>query len=236
MDEISNSTKTVNRRRRAATVTTWVFGRGLVAFGVLLGLGAIVSAWCEYVVATTGKGRLYDDLAGVPTRDVGLVLGTSRLAVDGRPNAYFAARMDAAAALYHAGKVRRLILSGNGIEPDYNEPMDMMKALTGRQVPTAALILDPGGTRTLTSVIRAEEVFGARKFTVISQKFHNERALFLCDAFGLDAVAFNADAVQRRPGNRTQLREVLARVRAVWDAYRRQFAVVGGRAWRQQFL
>jgi SanA protein len=200
------------------------FGRSLVILGLLLGLGAVVSAWCEYVVVTTGEGRLYDDLATVPCRDVGLVLGTSRLRVDGRPNAYFTARMDAAAALYHAGKVRKLILSGNGVDPDCNEPKDMMKALVARQIPTDDLVLDAEGIRTLTSVLRAQEVFGARQFTVISQKFHNERALFLCKAFGLDAVAFNAEAVRRLPGNRTQLREVLARVRAVWDAYLKGFA------------
>ena len=101
----------------------------------------------------------------------------------------------------------------------------MMKALIGRRVPTDALVLDPEGTRTLISVLRARAVFGASRFTVISQKFHNERALFLCQAFGLEAVGFNAEAVQRRPGNRTQLREVLARVRAVWDAYTRDSGV-----------
>ncbi|HEY0792361.1 MAG TPA: ElyC/SanA/YdcF family protein [Chthoniobacterales bacterium] len=229
MDQVSKAAKTNGRRSGVGAATVWAFGRGMVVFGLVLALGVVVSAWCEYVVITTGKGRLYDDLEVVPARDVGLVLGTSRLALDGRPNAYFTARMDAAAALYHAGKVRKLILSGNGVDPDYNEPKDMKKALVGRRVPAEALVLDPEGTRTLTSVIRAQEIFGVRRFTVISQKFHNERALFLCDAFGLDAVGFNAEAVQRLPGNRTQLREVLARVRAVWDAYFRQLGAVAGR-------
>jgi SanA protein len=209
------------RNGRTRTWAVWALGRILVVLGLLLGLGAAVSAWCEYVVVTTGKGRLYDDLAMVPCRGVGLVLGTSGLRVDGHPNAYFTARMDAAAALYHAGKVRKLILSGNGVAPDYNEPKDMKKALVERQIPTDDLVLDAEGIRTLTSLLRAQKVFGARQFTVISQKFHNQRALFLCQAFGLDAVAFNAEAVRRLPGNRTQLREVLARVRAVWDAYLR---------------
>ena len=193
---------------------TWV-PTGLAASGAIL---AGTAVWAHYLVGDAGRGRLYDDLDAVPAREVGLVLGTSRLAGSGRPNQYFSARIEAAAALYQAGKVRKLILSGNGIGPYYNEPNDMLRALVDRGLPPEALLLDPAGIRTIDSVLRARTAFSAGPFTIISQKFHNERALFLCRAYGIDAVAFNADAVRKISGHRAELREVIARVVAVWEA------------------
>lgn len=188
---------------------------GLVVSGVII---AGTAVWAQYLVGSAGRGRLYDDLEAVPTREIGLVLGTSRLARSGRPNQFFRARMEAAAALYHGGKIRKLILSGNGVESDYNEPEDMRRALVHRGIPAEVLLLDPAGVRTIDSVLRARTVFSARAFTVISQRFHNERALFLCRAYGIDAIAFNADAVRKVSGHRAELREVLARLVAVWEA------------------
>jgi SanA protein len=193
---------------------TWV-PAGLAASGVIL---AGTAVWAHYLVGGAGRGRLYDDLNSVPAREVGLVLGTSRLAGSGRLNQYFRARIEAAAALYHAGKVRKLILSGNGIEPDYNEPEDMLRALVDRGLPAEALLLDPAGVRTIDSILRAKTTFSAGPFTIVSQKFHNERALFLCRAYGIDAIAFNADAVRKVSGHRAELREVIARMVAVWEA------------------
>lgn len=200
---------------------SWITGRfpwmpaGLIASGVLFAGAAV---WAQYLVGSAGRGRLYSDLNAVPARDVGLVLGTSRLAPSGRPNQYFRARIEAAAALYHAGKVRRLILSGNGLEPDYNEPEDMLRALLERGLPAEALLLDPAGVRTIDSILRAKATFSAGPLTIISQRFHDERALFLCRAYGVDAIAFDADAVRKVSGHRAELREVIARLVAVWEA------------------
>jgi SanA protein len=203
------------------TFQSWINGRlpwipaGLVASGVIFA-GTVV--WTQYLVGSAGRGRLYDDLNAVPTREIGLVLGTSRLARSGRLNRYFRARIEAAAALYHAGKVRKLILSGNGVEPDYNEPEDMQRALLNRGLPAGALFLDPAGVRTIDSILRARTAFSGGSFTIISQRFHNERALFLCRAYGIDAIAFDADAVRKVSGHRAELREVIARLVAVWEA------------------
>ena len=187
----------------------------MVASGVIL---AGTAVWAHCLVASAGRGRIYNDVNAVPAREVGLVLGTSRLARSGRPNQYFRARIEAAAALYRAGKVRKLILSGNGVEPDYNEPNDMLRALLDHGLPAEALFLDPDGVRTINSVLRARRVFSAGPFTIISQRFHNERALFLCRAYGIDAIAFNADAVRKVSGHRAELLEVIARMVAVWEA------------------
>jgi SanA protein len=193
---------------------TWV-PAGLVVSGVIL---AGTAVWAHWLVASAGRGRIYNDLSAVPAREVGLVLGTSRLARSGRLNQYFRARIEAAAALYHAGKVRKLILSGNGVEPDYDEPKDMLRALLDRGLPAEALLLDPAGVRTIDSVLRAKTRFSAGPLTIISQKFHDERALFLSRAYGIDAIAFDADAVRKVSGHRAELREVIARLVAVWEA------------------
>jgi len=193
--------------------------RALAAGAALTAFLAGAALWVQWLVSNAGRDRLYDDLEAVPVRNVGLLLGTSRLARSGGENRYFMARIDAGAALYRAGKIHRLILSGDGTEAGYNEPEDMMRALVARGVPAEALVLDPGGVRTIDSVLRARTAFGADRFTVISQQFHNERALFLCRAYDIDAIAFNADAVRKVSGRRTELREILARFVAVWEAY-----------------
>lgn len=128
--------------------------------------------------------------------------------------------LDAAEAAYRAGKVQVLLLSGEGRSDGYDEPGAMYRDLTARGVPGERLLLDRSGLRTLDSVARADEVFGLREFTVISQPFHNQRAMFLARARGLDVVGLNARDVTGRSGLKVQRREVLARVRAVLDVLR----------------
>ena len=98
----------------------------------------------------------------------GLVWGTGKLVEKGRVNQHFVQRIDAAAALYRAGKVKRLILSG---DKGYDEPMEMKRALLQRGVPESALVLDNYGLRTLDSVLRARDVFKCARLTVISERF-----------------------------------------------------------------
>lgn len=149
----------------------------------------------------------------------GLLLGTSRTVRSGRPNAYFYNRVDAAAALYHAGKVEYLVISGDNGRKGYNEPQDMKEALVGRGVPAEAIYLDYAGFRTYDSVVRMEKIFGQESFTVISQEFHNRRAVYIAQALGLDAVGYNAADVAAYAGMKTRLREKLARVRMFMDLW-----------------
>lgn len=137
----------------------------------------------------------------------------------GRPNAYFYNRVDAAAALYHAGKVEYLVISGDNGRKGYNEPQDMKEALVGRGVPAEAIYLDYAGFRTYDSVVRMEKIFGQESFTVISQEFHNRRAVYIAQALGLDAVGYNAADVAAYAGMKTRLREKLARVRMFMDLW-----------------
>lgn len=169
-----------------------------------------------WVVAGT-HSRVYDDVAAVPDNKIALVLGTTpRIA--GRPNVYFESRMDAAAALLKAGKVKHLLLSGDNSTRWYDEPNEMKKALLARGVVESCITLDFAGFRTLDSVVRARQVFGLDRLTVVSDDFHVPRALYLCDAFGIDAVAL---ATRPAAGDswRVWMREWLTRVKAVLDVH-----------------
>ncbi|NJL13725.1 MAG: DUF218 domain-containing protein [Microscillaceae bacterium] len=162
---------------------------------------------------------IYNSLHQVPANSVGLLLGTSRKLADGRANLYFKYRIQAAVALYKAGKIKYLLVSGDNGSTHYNEPMDMKKALIKQGVPDSAIILDYAGFRTLDSVVRARKVFGQQQITVISQAFHNKRAIYLAHYNGLAAIAYNARDVHQWAGFKTQVREVLARFKVFLDLY-----------------
>lgn len=185
--------------------------------GVALTVAGIVGA--GYAVQHATDHLVYDSVEATPGNRVGLLLGTSRIVRSGSPNAYFYNRIDAAASLYHAGKVEYLVVSGDNGHKNYNEPQDMKDALVERGVPAEVIYLDFAGFRTYDSVIRMEKIFGQRRFTVISQEFHNRRAIYIADALGLDAVGYNAAEVSAYNGLRTRIREKLARVKLFLDLW-----------------
>lgn len=182
---------------------------------------ALVLGWaaCEAAVAVASRGRTFDRIADVPARETGLVLGTSKFVGPGRPNRHYRYRIDAAAELFKAGKVRRLIVSGNGMEAGYNEPRMMKADLVERGVPADRIVKDDAGLRTYDSVVRAGEIFGAADCIVVSQPAHNERAIFIGRSRGQDLLGWNARAVGFFADPRTAVREHLARIRAVIDAF-----------------
>jgi SanA protein len=180
-------------------------------------VGVII--WANRHVEKVSEGYLYTDLAKIPAENVGLVLGTSRKLVNGHNNLYFDYRIKAAVLLFKAGKVKHLLVSGDNHIKEYDEPEDMRKALIAEGVPDSCITLDYAGFRTLDSIIRCWKVFGQVKFIVISQPFHNRRAIFLGRHYGLIVTAYNADEVGLANGFRTRLREYFARVKAVLDVY-----------------
>lgn len=158
-------------------------------------------------------------LAELPVQKVGVLLGTSQFLSNGHKNMYFEFRMNAAAELYNAGKVQYILVSGDNRKRNYNEPVAMQAALMKRGVPEDRIVLDYAGFRTLDSMVRAREVFGQSSFVVISQKFHNERAVFIARQKGIDAYGYNARDVQVSAGFKTRVREVLARTKMMLDLY-----------------
>lgn len=189
----------------------------------LLAIAAIVM--CDQTVAYSAKGRLYDSVDGIPHRKVGLILGTSPISIwTGRRNYYYDHRIKAGAELYKAGKVDWLVVSGGDYrksENGYDEPIAMRDSLIKQGVDSAHIILDYDGTRTLNSIAKMRDVYRQDSITIISQKYHNERALYQAKHLGIDAIGFNA----KTPGRRTswwrnRVREVLARVKLFIDIVR----------------
>lgn len=155
----------------------------------------------------------------VPGDSVALLLGTSRYTRSGRPNEFFINRIQAAVDVIEAGKVRVIVVSGYRSDPGYNEPRSMFDALVDKGVPPGMIRLDFGGVRTLDSVERMHSVFGFDRFVIISQRFHLERALFLASNRSIDAMGYVAHDATGFLNLHVRLREYLARVRAVFDAY-----------------
>ena len=171
---------------------------------------------CNIWIISATKSLVFSDIPSLPANRDGLVLATGRLIDKGRVNQHFVRRVDAAAALYHAGKVQRLILSG---DKGHDEPMELKRALLARGVPESALVLDNYGLRTLDSVVRARDVFHCGNLTIISERFHDFRALFLSRYYGINAVAYAPKDLPFRWMIRSMVRESLARVKAVLDLY-----------------
>ena len=188
----------------------------MVVGGILLVSMVVGSA---VVVKRSARGRMYDSVETVPKRRVGLVLGCSEFLRGRRRSAFFATRMKAAAALFHGDKVDYLLVSGDNHRVGYDEPSDMKRALQRLGVPEANIYCDYAGFRTFDSVVRARKVFGQQQVTIVSQAFHNERAIFIARDQGLDAIGFNASAVRGRKSARTHVRELFARVKTVLDIY-----------------
>ena len=175
----------------------------------LVGYANITAIWAS-------RGRLFTDVTALPTTRVGLIFGTTDR-VNGRENLYFRYRIDAAATVWKSGKVETLIVSGDNRSPYYNEPEKMKQALIERGIPEARIVCDYAGLRTLDSVVRAKEIFGAASILLISQRFQNERAIYLAKANGIEAYGFNARDVETQAGLKTKIREVGARVKMWLD-------------------
>jgi len=177
----------------------------------------LVAAGAYFFVYFFSHKQCFSSLESVPNRKCGLVLGTAPK-VGIRDNLYFTTRMEAASALYKEGKIHFLVVSGDNARAGYNEPAEMKKALIRAGVPAEKIYCDYAGFRTLDSVVRAGKVFGQEEFTIISQRFHNERAVYLARRHGmLDVVAYDAEMPKVASRWKLYLREVGARIMAILD-------------------
>lgn len=158
-----------------------------------------------------------NDLKNLTHNKVGLVLGTSSKIASGHTNYFFKYRIDAAVRLFKAGKIDYILVSGDNGTKEYNEPRDMQKALLDKGIPEDRIVLDYAGFRTLDSIIRCRDVFGQNNFIIITQKFHNERAVFLAHANGIQAYGYNAQDVSRQATLKTRVREIFARSKVFID-------------------
>ena len=183
-------------------------------------LGVFIIALCNLTIIQYSKGRVYDNVKEIPYKEVGLLLGTSPTTVNGGTNIYYTYRIDAAVKLYKAKKISRILISGDGKEKSYDEPKYTRRDLIKRGIPAHKIKLDKKGLRTYDSVINAKETFGLSNFTVISQRFQNERAIYLAGHNDIDAIGFNAKDAPNQKGKsaiKVRIREVFAKVKVFMD-------------------
>lgn len=209
-----------DRPSRLQREMAWFDGllrRWLIRFMVIGTHTTIALIACYFFVWTIARGHSYDSVDTVPLRLCGLVLGTVPK-VGGRDNLFFKTRIQAAADLYHGSKLQYLIVSGDNSKNGYDEPSEMKAALIAKGVPANRIYCDYAGFRTLDSIVRAAKIFGQTRFTIISQPFHNQRALYIARRKGLvDCVAFNAAGAGTGSMVTVYLRELGARVWAILD-------------------
>ena len=179
---------------------------------------------CNRMVVKNAEGKVFSDIDSIKYNKVGVLLGTTPQARIGRiKNYFFIYRIDAAEQLYKAGKIDQILISGDENSLDgVNETECMRDSLVARGVPTNAIILDGKGYRTICSVVNANKVYGLKSFTIISQKFHNERAIYQAEHLGLDVEniqAYNAKDPKSRRAYFVTIREYFARVKMFWDLF-----------------
>ena len=182
---------------------------GCLAFAAVVIYANVTAVWAS-------RGRIFDEVSAIPPTKVGLLFGTTDK-VKGRENLYFRYRIDAAVRVWKAGKLDTLIVSGDNRSRYYNEPEKMKHALIARGIPEDRIVCDYAGLRTLDSVVRAKKIFGADPILFISQRFQNQRAIYLAKANDIEAYGFDARDVETQAGFKTKLREVGARVKMWLD-------------------
>jgi len=171
----------------------------------------------NYSIEKNAENKTYSNSSKIKKNKVGLVLGTSKILKNGRINLYFKYRINATVELYQKGKIDFVLVSGDNGNKNYDEPTDFKNELVKKGIPSNRIYLDYAGFRTLDSVIRAKEIFGQISLTVISQKFHNERAIYLAEKNGISAIGFNARDLTGKYGLKTRAREYFARTKAYID-------------------
>ena len=177
---------------------------------------------CNQIVVNNAQGKAFSDIDSIEYNKVGLLLGTTPQArFDRITNYFFIYRIDAAEELYKAGKIEKILISGDENSLDgINEPECMKDSLVARGVPASNIIFDGKGYRTINSIVNANKVYGLKSFTIISQEFHNERALYQAEHLGLDLEnlqAYNAKMPKSRRAFLTTIREYFARVKMFID-------------------
>ncbi len=194
----------------------------------LVGAGTIGAAVAFSVGYVRGQaaGHRYAE-ADVPPAPVALVLG-AQVYPDGTPSSFLAARLDLASRLYTAGRVRVLLLSGDGRAAEYDEPAAMRAYLLRAGVPAAVIVTDDYGLDTYDSCVRARRIFGVSALTVVTQSYHLPRAVGTARALGLVANGVGDDSVRRRLAWwRGTARDQVACVKTLIDLCTRREPVLG---------
>lgn len=184
---------------------------------LFLFLPFLIVYFCNKAIDNAAEGKLYSNVDSIPYNKVGLLLGTAKYLSNGYTNYYYKYRIDAAVKLYKARKISYIIISGDNSRKDYNEPELMRNDLIASGIDSSHIYLDYAGFRTFDSMVRLKKIFGQDSATIISQPFHNERAIYIASGQGIAAIGFNAQDLNAQAGFKVQLREKFARTKVFLD-------------------
>ncbi len=202
-----------------------------MVFYLILG---IPLAFLALIIASRATTELFSrkrilDAENVPSTPVAIVFGAG-LRRDGQPTIVLRDRVAMAAQLYAAGKVKKILMSGDNRFIDYNEPQAMREYAWSLGIPDEDIVLDYAGRSTYETCYRAKAIFGLDEAILVTQRFHLPRALYTCHALGIKAVGVAADwhPYRRSAHLFWQLRELFATLNAFWDIHiRRPLPVLG---------
>ena len=199
---------------------------GGVALVVLVVVSANVWVWGASAGRIEELGAP-DDTATAP---VAIVLGAA-VRPSGEPSPWLRHRLDTAARLYHSGRVEALLVSGDNGQENYNEPVAMRSYLVAAGIPDEAIALDYAGFDTYDTCVRAHRIFGVTRAIIVTQDFHEPRAVSVCRAAGVEAhgVADSLARNNRGTWARSWLRERVAVVKAAWDVLSGREPLLGRR-------
>lgn len=192
---------------------------GFIITGILI-LVLLLIAGCYLLISRHAATFIYDDTATIPFRGTALVLGTAKLTRGGNMNGYFRYRIEAAEKLFREKKCDMLIVSGaDKGHHRFREADEMKNALIEKGIPAGAIMTDHAGYRTWDSLWRCQGSFGAHSITVVSQRFHIERAIYAGHKQGLNVIGYPAQSITGSTAARMFIRECLARVKCMLDCY-----------------
>ena len=201
------------QKTRVKSIFKWSIRVGIVFILLVF----ISIWWSDRLVSNNAKGKLYTSTDDIPHQKVGLLLGTGKYLTNGQTNLFYVFRIKAAVRLFKAGKIDYILVSGDNSKKGYDEPTTIQEDLIRYGIPKNRIYLDYAGFRTLDSVVRCKQIFGQTNITIISQQFHNERAMYIAERKGIHAIGYNAKDVGGRGGFRVKMREKLARVKLMMD-------------------
>jgi SanA protein len=189
----------------------------LIRITICLGLIALFLS--RLITALYSLTRTYS-VENTPPRPVAIVFGAG-LWRDGTPTNVLRDRIATAAALFFSGKVLKVLMSGDNRYIDYNEPGAMREYALRLGIPDSAIVLDYAGRRTYDTCYRAQAIFGIQRAILVTQSFHLPRALYTCNALGLDAVGVPSDQREYNPRSLIywNLRELPATISALLDVH-----------------
>jgi vancomycin permeability regulator SanA len=192
----------------------------LMAGTAVTGLAAVAGA--VVFVRSKASGHIYAE-SDVPAAPVALALG-AKVQPDGTPSAFLTARLDLAKRLYDTGRAKMIMVSGDHLAPDFDEPAAMRNYLIKNGLPTGRVIVDPGGFDTYESCLRAKRIFNLSQLIIVTQSYHLVRAVATCRALGIDAMGVGDHSARQHTMAwwRGVIRDQLACLKTVVDLATRQ--------------